>query len=60
MNQKGVGYLSILTVVHTLGDVSRFTKLSKQIVAFAGLNPLEKSSGGKVNFGSINSAFRGS
>ena len=53
MTQKGVGYLSSLTVVHTLGDVSRFTKLSKQIVAFAGLDPLEKSSGGKVKFGSI-------
>ena len=53
MTQKGVGYLSALTVVHTLGDVSRFTDLNKQIVAFAGLDPLEKSSGGKVKMGSI-------
>ncbi len=53
MTQKGVGYLSGLTVVHTLGDVARFTKLNKQVVAFAGLDPVEKSSAGKVKFGSI-------
>lgn len=53
MTQKGVGYLSALTVVHTLGDVARFPKLNKQVVAFAGLDPVEKSSAGKVKFGSI-------
>jgi transposase len=51
--QKGVGYLTALAVVHTLGDVERFPRLSKQVVAFAGLDPLEKSSGGKVKFGGI-------
>ena len=51
--QKGVGYLTGLTVVHTLGDVQRFSHLSKQVVAFAGLDPLEKSSAGKVKFGGI-------
>jgi transposase len=51
--QKGVGYLTGLAVVHTLGDVSRFSQLSKQVVAFTGLDPLEKSSAGKVKFGGI-------
>jgi len=51
--QKGVGYLTGLAVVHTLGDVSRFSHLSKQVTAFAGLDPLEKSSAGKIKFGGI-------
>lgn len=51
--QKGVGYLTGLAVVHTLGNVERFPHLSKQVVAFAGLDPLEKSSAGKVKFGGI-------
>jgi transposase len=54
--QRGVGYLTALVTVHTLGDVTRFTKLSKQVAAFAGLDPLEKSSAGKVRFGSISKA----
>ncbi len=48
--QRGVGYLTALTTVHHLGDVSRFTRLSKQVAAFAGLDPLEKSSAGRVRF----------
>ena len=51
--QKGVGYLTGLAVVHTLGEVSRFSHLGKQVVAFAGLDPVEKSSAGKVKFGGI-------
>ena len=51
--QKGVGYLTALTVVHTLGDVQRFPRLSKQVVAFAGLDPVERSSAGKTKFGGI-------
>lgn len=51
--QKGVGYLTALTVVHTLGDVQRFPRLSKQVVAFAGLDPLERSSAGQTRFGGI-------
>jgi transposase len=39
-----------------LGDVSRFEKLSKQVVAFAGLDSLEKSSAGKTRFGRISKA----
>ena len=49
---KGVGRLSALVVVHTLGDVSRFDS-SKQAAAFTGLDPLERSSAGRARFGSI-------
>jgi transposase len=56
LSQKGVGYLTALTTVHTLGDVSRFQRLSKQIASFAGLDPVEKSSAGKTRFGSISKA----
>jgi transposase len=38
-----------------LGDVSRFSS-SKQAVAFAGLDPLERSSAGKTRYGSISKA----
>lgn len=54
--QVGVGYLTALTVVHTIGDVSRFERLSKQVAGFAGLDPLERSSAGKVRFGGISKA----
>lgn len=54
--QSGVGYLTALTVVHTLGDVSRFKKVAKAVASFAGLDPLEKSSAGRVRFGSISKA----
>lgn len=56
MTQKGVGYLTGLTVVHTLGDVKRFERVSKQVAAFAGLDPLEDSSAGKIRFGSVSKA----
>ena len=55
LTHKGIGTLSALAVVHTLGDVSRFAS-SRQVTAFAGLDPLERSSGGKVRFGSISKA----
>lgn len=56
LSQKGVGYLSALAMVHTVGDVFRFSRLSKQVVGFVGLDPLERSSAGKVRFGSISKA----
>jgi transposase len=56
ITQKGVGYLTALTTVHTIGDVSRFAKVSKQVVGFAGLDPLEDSSAGIVRFGHISKA----
>lgn len=54
--QKGVGYLTSLAVVHTIGDVTRFTRVSKQVTAFAGLDPVERSSAGKVRFGGVSKA----
>lgn len=54
--QKGVGYLTALATVHTLGDVSRFTRLSRSVASFAGLDPLERSSAGKTRFGRISKA----
>lgn len=56
LTQRGVGYLTALAMVHTLGDVSRFEKVSKQVIAFAGLDSLEKSSAGKTRFGRISKA----
>ncbi|MBK8812634.1 MAG: transposase [Acidobacteria bacterium] len=41
--QAGVGILTALCLIHTLGEVARFSS-SSQVVAFAGLCPLEKSS----------------
>src|SRR5687768_12814198 len=55
LTHKGVGLLSAIAVVHTLGDVSRFAS-SKQAVAFAGLDPLERSSAGRIRTGSISKA----
>src|SRR5215207_6102021 len=52
LTHKGVGLLSALAVVHTLGDIDRFPS-SKEAVAYTGLDPLEQSSAGKVRFGSI-------
>src|SRR5215203_2609248 len=52
LTHKGVGILSALAVVHTLGDISRFPS-SKEAVAYTGLDPLERSSAGKTRFGSI-------
>jgi len=54
--QKGVGYLTALVTVHTLGDVTRFKKVSKAVVSFAGLDPREMSSAGRTRFGSITKA----
>ena len=51
--QVGVGYLTALAVVHGLGEVTRFPKLSKQVAAFVGLEPVEKSSASKIKFGGI-------
>jgi transposase len=55
LTHKGIGLLSALATVHTLGDVSRFPS-SKEAVAYTGLDPLEQSSAGKVRYGSISKA----
>lgn len=54
--QKGVGYLTALVTVHTLGDVARFKKVTKAVVNFAGLDPREDSSAGRIRFRSITKA----
>lgn len=48
----GIGPLTSLALVHTLGDVRRFRR-KEEVVSFVGLDPLEKSSGEKRRMGSI-------
>jgi transposase len=55
LTHKGIGLLSALAVVHTLGDINRFPS-SKEAVAYTGLDPLEQSSAGKIRYGSISKA----
>lgn len=56
LTQKGVGPLTALATVHTLGDVKRFPRVSRQVANFAGLDPVEDSSAGRVRFRSISKA----
>jgi len=58
LTQGGVGYLTALCTVHTLGDVHRFTR-TRQVTAFIGLDPLERSSGSTVRFGHVSKAGSG-
>jgi len=55
----GIGLLTSLALVHTLGEVRRFGR-KEEVVAFVGLDPLEKSSGEKKRIGSISKHGRGS
>ena len=52
MTQPGVGPLTSLAFVLTMGDVSRFQR-GKQVASYLGLIPREYSSGGKQRLGSI-------
>lgn len=52
MKQPGVGPVTALAFVLTLGPVERFRR-SKQVVSYLGLNPREASSGGQQRLGSI-------
>jgi transposase len=52
MKQAGVGPVTALAFVLTIGPVNRFRR-SKQVVSYLGLNPTEESSGGKQRLGSI-------
>ena len=49
---SGVGRLTALAVVHTLGDVRRFSTRDK-VAAFVGLDPLDHSSGERRRIGKI-------
>jgi transposase len=52
MQQPGVGPVTALAFVLTIGPVERFRK-SKQVVSYLGLNPREHSSGGHQRLGAI-------
>jgi len=52
MQQTGIGPVTALAFVLTLGPVERFQR-SKQIVSYLGLNPSEDSSGGRQRLGAI-------
>jgi transposase len=52
LTHSGIGKLTAIALVHTLGDVSRFRR-STQVVAFVGLDPLERSSGERKRIGHI-------
>ena len=52
MNEPGVGPVTALAFVLTIGPVGRFPR-SKQVVSYLGLNPTEASSGGRQRLGSI-------
>lgn len=48
----GVGLLTALAVVHTLEPADRFTR-ARQVAAYCGLDPQERSSGDRQRYGSI-------
>src|SRR5215472_8602817 len=50
--QPGVGPITALAFVVTIGDVSRFRR-GKQVVSYLGLIPRERSSGGRQRLGAI-------
>jgi transposase len=52
MTQPGVGPVTALAFVLTMGDVSRFPR-GKQVASYLGLIPREYSSGGQQRLGSI-------
>lgn len=52
MRQPGVGPVTALAFVLTVGPVERFSR-SKQLVSYLGLNPREYSSGGRQRLGAI-------
>ena len=51
----GVGLLTSLCLVHTLGDVSRFST-TRKVAAYAGLEPMEHSSAETKRYGAISKA----
>jgi transposase len=52
MTQPGVGPITALAFVLTIGDASRFQR-GKQVASYLGLIPREHSSGGRQKLGSI-------
>ena len=58
MTQPGVGPITSMAFVLTMGDVSRFPR-GKQVASYLGLIPREYSSGGHQRFGSISKQGNG-
>jgi transposase len=58
MTQPGVGPITSLAFVLTMGDVKRFAR-GKQVASYLGLIPREYSSGGKQRLGSISKQGNG-
>ncbi|MGC2211038.1 MAG: IS110 family transposase [Candidatus Korobacteraceae bacterium] len=58
MTQPGVGPITSLAFVLTLGEVARF-KRGKQVASYLGLIPREHSSGGKQRLGGISKQGNG-
>ena len=56
LTQRGVGYLTALALVNSLGEISRFSHPTKQVPAYLGLEPLERESAGKSRRSSISRA----
>ncbi len=52
MTQPGIGLLTGLALVHTLGPIGRFAN-ARKATAYIGLDPLEESSGDRRRIGSI-------
>jgi len=52
MTHPGIGPVNALAFVLTIGPVTRFRR-SKQIASYLGLNPSERSSGGRQRLGAI-------
>lgn len=48
LTQKGVGYLTALCLVNTIGEISRFEKPTKQVAAFIGIEPLGHAQRGQI------------
>jgi transposase len=51
----GIGLLSALALVHSLEPVARFST-SRKVVAYIGLDPMEKSSAEKIRYGAVSKA----
>jgi transposase len=58
MTQPGVGPITSLAFVLTLGEVARF-KRGKQVASYLGLIPREHSSGGRQHLGAISKQGNG-
>ena len=55
--QPGVGAITALAYMLTMGDVSRFPR-GKQVASYLGLIPSEHSSGGRQKLGAISKGNR--